>query len=172
MGLSPSVICSVGPNGGRAVTKNWLKRVSSSTINFLLNNVCLFVSSFFKGFMLLAERVRNEAEKKVIKQILERHLPRAEIQEEVMYSRCMESEEFLRVRSLSEFSHIVWTKSMLRLFTLLSKCLRHKEPLLLVGETGCGKTSICQVFVGSNIVHSPLTHTASPPLSCRYTQLC
>jgi midasin len=33
-----------------------------------------------------------------------------------------------------------------RLFSLVGRCLRHKEPVLLVGETGCGKTSICQYF--------------------------
>ena len=37
--------------------------------------------------------------------------------------------------------NIVWTKSMKRLFTLVGHCLRHKEPVLLVGETGCGKTT-------------------------------
>lgn len=28
----------------------------------------------------------------------------------------------------------------------MHKCLRNSEPVLLVGETGCGKTSLCQVF--------------------------
>lgn len=29
---------------------------------------------------------------------------------------------------------------------LVEKCLKNKEPVLLVGETGCGKTTICQLM--------------------------
>lgn len=47
---------------------------------------------------------------------------------------------------------------MRRLFRLSGRCLSHEEPLLLVGETGCGKTTVCQLYsmllqrrcVGSN----------------------
>merc|ERR1719419_926192 len=35
---------------------------------------------------------------------------------------------------------------MRRLFTLISKCLEHEEPVLLVGGTGVGKTTISQVI--------------------------
>ncbi len=28
----------------------------------------------------------------------------------------------------------------------MERCLKYKEPVLLVGETGCGKTTVCQVF--------------------------
>ena len=30
--------------------------------------------------------------------------------------------------------------------TLVEKCLINREPVLLVGETGCGKTTICQLM--------------------------
>ena len=30
--------------------------------------------------------------------------------------------------------------------TLVDKCLKSKEPVLLIGETGCGKTTICQLM--------------------------
>lgn len=40
---------------------------------------------------------------------------------------------------------IVWTPSMRRMYTLLSRCLEHSEPALLVGETGTGKTTVCQL---------------------------
>lgn len=38
---------------------------------------------------------------------------------------------------------------MQRLFILLTRALRFNEPVLLVGETGSGKTSVCQVFAAA-----------------------
>ena len=35
---------------------------------------------------------------------------------------------------------------MQRLFILVARALRFNEPVLLVGETGCGKTSVCQLY--------------------------
>jgi midasin len=50
---------------------------------------------------------------------------------------------------LTGVGQIVWTKSMKRLYTLVGRCLQHKEPVLLVGETGSSKTTICQVFAAA-----------------------
>ncbi|EFJ44763.1 hypothetical protein VOLCADRAFT_121252, partial [Volvox carteri f. nagariensis] len=41
---------------------------------------------------------------------------------------------------------VVWTRSMRRMYTLVERCLRHSEPALLVGETGTGKTTVCQLL--------------------------
>ncbi|KAK2507590.1 hypothetical protein MC885_004960, partial [Smutsia gigantea] len=46
----------------------------------------------------------------------------------------------------SKFKHIVWTKDMQRLAMLVGRALEFGEPVLLVGDTGCGKTTICQAF--------------------------
>lgn len=35
---------------------------------------------------------------------------------------------------------------MWRLFFLIERCYRSREPVLLVGETGGGKTTVCQVL--------------------------
>ncbi|CAM9811547.1 unnamed protein product, partial [Phaeothamnion confervicola] len=35
---------------------------------------------------------------------------------------------------------------MMRLFRLVGRCVSHSEPVLLVGDTGCGKTTVCQLF--------------------------
>ncbi|QQP48799.1 Midasin, partial [Caligus rogercresseyi] len=43
-----------------------------------------------------------------------------------------------------EASGIVWTRNAQRMAILLLHALRFKEPVLLVGETGCGKTTIVQ----------------------------
>lgn len=50
---------------------------------------------------------------------------------------------------LTGVGKVVWTKSMKRLYTLVGRCLQHKEPVLLVGETGSSKTTICQVFAAA-----------------------
>ena len=50
------------------------------------------------------------------------------------------------VAAIKSWSGIVWTKPMQRLFTLVSRALKHNEPVLLVGETGTGKTSVCQLY--------------------------
>ncbi len=44
------------------------------------------------------------------------------------------------------FEHIVWTFEMRRVAVLVGKGLEFEEPLLLVGETGCGKTSLVQLL--------------------------
>lgn len=38
---------------------------------------------------------------------------------------------------------LVHTNGLKRLAVLLFKCLENREPVLLVGETGTGKTSLC-----------------------------
>ena len=91
------------------------------------------------GFMLLAERVRNEEERAVVKSIIERVM-KVKIDEEVLYSS-----------SLSTFtgltnSSVIWTRAMRRLFVLVSRAIDNNEPVLLVGETGAGKTQACQVL--------------------------
>ncbi len=40
----------------------------------------------------------------------------------------------------------VWIPSTRRLYGLLSACLNHDEPVLLVGETGTGKTTVCELY--------------------------
>lgn len=43
---------------------------------------------------------------------------------------------------------------MRRLYFLVERCYRVKEPVLLVGETGAGKTTVCQllsIIMGSQL---------------------
>lgn len=41
---------------------------------------------------------------------------------------------------------ISWTKSLWRLYFLIKRCYDLREPVLLVGETGGGKTTVCQLL--------------------------
>lgn len=90
------------------------------------------------GYMLLAERVRKEEEKSVVKQIIEKVM-KVRIDEGALYSS-----QHLEDWTLG--ANIIWTKAMRRLFILVSRALVNNEPVLLVGETGCGKTTVCQVL--------------------------
>ena len=42
---------------------------------------------------------------------------------------------------------------MRRVFALVGRCLEHKEPVLLVGETGSGKTTVCQLWAEALGLH-------------------
>ncbi|KAL4893065.1 AAA ATPase [Aspergillus ambiguus] len=93
------------------------------------------------GFMLLAERVRNPQERMAVKKVIE-EVMKVPIDEDIIYSA---AELEKRAPSLQELTPgIVWTKAMRRLFILVSVALENNEPVLLVGETGCGKTQLCQ----------------------------
>ncbi|RAO66769.1 uncharacterized protein BHQ10_002781 [Talaromyces amestolkiae] len=93
------------------------------------------------GFMLLAERVRNSSERAAVKKVIE-DVMKVKIDEDAIYGLAELERRAEGKSSLSQ--NIVWTKAMRRVFVLVSEALRNNEPVLLVGETGCGKTQICQ----------------------------
>ncbi|KAI7307992.1 midasin [Hortaea werneckii] len=100
------------------------------------------------GFMLLAERVRKAEERHALKEILEkvmsRNGPRVVIDESALYSQ--DSPEIRQFTDSSPNQGVVWTKAMRRLYVLVSRAIQNNEPVLLVGETGCGKTTVCQML--------------------------
>ncbi|XP_076823935.1 midasin-like isoform X3 [Clavelina lepadiformis] len=95
------------------------------------------------GFLLLASRVRQVEEEKVIEEVLQKHLNRS-----IDRDRLFSLENILKLigKLPEEFKHIVWTQPMRRLFVTLERALRFDEPVLLVGETGGGKTTVCQLI--------------------------
>lgn len=96
------------------------------------------------GFMLLAERVRNPQERDAVKQVIEKVM-KVQLDENVLFSnRSLESR--LERLGATVPAGIVWTQAMRRLFILVSDALENNEPVLLVGETGCGKTQLCQAI--------------------------
>lgn len=106
------------------------------------------------GFILLAERVRNSEERLVVKQVIE-EIMRVKIDEDQLYSvKNMGVLNELGLDAQQPGVDIVWTSSMRRLYGLISQALKHNEPVLLVGPTGCGKTSVCQAIAQIN--HSQL----------------
>lgn len=94
------------------------------------------------GFYLLAERVRDHEEREVVKRTIE-EVMKTKIDDDDVYS----TDKLPSPNVLAAAAEgIVWTKSMRRLYVLVSEALKSNEPVLLVGETGSGKTTVCQVI--------------------------
>lgn len=96
-----------------------------------------------QGYYLLAGRVRNKDDTLLIKNILEESFKCQICLEKLFYNNSepeMPNENF----------NIVWTNAYKRLATLIKEAIQFEEPILLVGETGCGKTTICQYFASLN----------------------
>lgn len=94
-----------------------------------------------EGLILLEGRVRtlNEADtiKLIIEKIFKCQLDRVSIYYKDKFNSTMFS---------PKFAHIHFTLEFQKLFTQLSSALRYNEPVLLCGQTGCGKTTACQLY--------------------------
>uniref|UniRef100_A0A087Y7X1 Midasin n=1 Tax=Poecilia formosa TaxID=48698 RepID=A0A087Y7X1_POEFO len=102
------------------------------------------------GYMLLAGRVRKQEEEAVILEILQKHFKRTVNPDSLFSQKQLISQFNPAVGSVAavpeEFRHVVWTQSLRRMAVLLGRALRFGESVLLVGDTGCGKTTICQLY--------------------------
>ncbi|GAA5967871.1 hypothetical protein JCM11641_005792 [Rhodosporidiobolus odoratus] len=95
------------------------------------------------GYMLLAERARRVDDKQVVKDVLEEVL-RVKLDEKSLYDLGRLPQMGLPVPP--QDAELVWTSAMRRLYFLIAASLERNEPVLLVGETGAGKTSVCQAL--------------------------
>ncbi|KAI5305562.1 hypothetical protein KEM56_004066 [Ascosphaera pollenicola] len=96
------------------------------------------------GFMLLAERVRNSHEREAVKKVIE-EVMKVKLDLNIIYSAA-NLDSRLQQAGLALPTGIIWTPAMRRVFLLVSHAIENNEPVLLVGETGCGKTQICQAI--------------------------
>jgi midasin (ATPase involved in ribosome maturation) len=113
-----------------------------------------------EGFMLLAEGLRRQEEKDAVQQVLQK-IVKVTIDVPALYAGGWEDDvaAMLAGRPAAPsgetlalggaFSELVHTKSAKRLLRLVARCMRFKEPVLLVGETGTGKTTVCQAFAAA-----------------------
>jgi energy-coupling factor transporter ATP-binding protein EcfA2 len=90
------------------------------------------------GYFLVAERLRRDDEKLEVQQVLEQVF-QVKLNVGELYSQPP-------APLWDSVDGIAMTASMKRLVTLVSACLAHSEPVLLVGETGCGKTTVFQLL--------------------------
>lgn len=101
------------------------------------------------GFLLLGERCRKEEGRQIVKDVIE-SVTKTVISEDELYKPSHwpfvnKYYNLIHDGTIDEFK-IVWTASMQRLFTIVGICLKHLEPVLLVGETGSSKTTVCQLW--------------------------
>lgn len=98
------------------------------------------------GYMLLAERARRDEDKAIVKEVLE-SIMKVSIDPRRLYNLhgAADMPTYLGC-PVPQTAQLIWTSAMQRLFTLVTRALRFNEPVLLVGETGCGKTSVCQLY--------------------------
>ena len=99
------------------------------------------------GFMLLCERIRDPGERDSVRTTIE-EVMKIKVDETKLYALSDSQKTQLRQRGdLSK--QVTMTKATSRLYVLISAALRHKEPVLLIGNTGCGKTTVCQMVAES-----------------------
>ncbi|XP_013162741.1 PREDICTED: midasin-like [Papilio xuthus] len=105
-----------------------------------------------EGYLILAGKVRQTDERSIIEEVIEKHIKR-KVNPDNLFSFHQNTSpvtksilEIIINNNFNEFSHVVWTFNMRRLAVLIAKAFIFDEPVLLVGETGCGKTTICQVL--------------------------
>ncbi|KAF6844959.1 denitrification regulatory protein nirq [Colletotrichum musicola] len=96
------------------------------------------------GFMLLAERVRVEEERTAVREVIQTVF-KVKIDPDVLYT-AKYSKTLGDVQAMPNNHGVVWTRAMRRLYVLVETAIRNNEPVLLVGETGCGKTTVCQIL--------------------------
>ncbi|CAD6924714.1 unnamed protein product [Tilletia controversa] len=104
------------------------------------------------GYMLIAERARRPDDKAIVKEVLE-GVMNVVVNVDRLYDISSKSartrlgaELVDRLLASAASSQVVWTKAMTRLLYLITASFRHDEPVLLVGETGTGKTSVCEAI--------------------------
>ena len=106
--------------------------------------------------------MRQPSEREVVADVLMRQLSQVTIRPEAMYaqmhremSAALEAVRAQRggdaaaratARRVDSTDSTVWMPSTVRLHSLVSHCMQHDEPILLVGETGTGKTTVCQLY--------------------------
>nr|XP_023017788.1 midasin [Leptinotarsa decemlineata] len=108
-----------------------------------------------EGYLVLAGRVRKTEEKHEIIEVLQKHLKRKVVPDNLFTLSSTTSTVTKHIlekidQKKAEYGNIVWTYNMRQLAVMVSKAMEFKEPVLLVGETGGGKTTICKLIAENN----------------------
>ncbi|XP_060859886.1 midasin [Metopolophium dirhodum] len=108
-----------------------------------------------EGFLVLASKVRKPEEEKTILHVLEKHF-KCSLSLDRLFTLNDETSPITRhilkkIEILpTGFKHVYMSKNIRRMVVLACKAIEFNEPILLVGETGCGKTTVCQMIAAIN----------------------
>ncbi|XP_050325190.1 midasin [Bactrocera neohumeralis] len=106
-----------------------------------------------EGYLVLSAKVRTDIEIEIIEETLYKNF-----RKRVDLSRLFDAQSSTEtcsavtrniidaIRAYKLRADIVWTRNMTRMAVLTAKALQFNEPVLLVGPTGCGKTTVCQLL--------------------------
>lgn len=95
----------------------------------------------FNGYCLLAERSRTSLERDAVKSVIEKVM-RVQVQTDIA---SLANPQVMAAAP----PNIVWTRAMRRVLALVQMAITQNEPVLLIGETGCGKTTIIQALAAA-----------------------
>ena len=151
-------------SSGRGQFNDWEQHLAEDGKHRELKNMWSLlrvVHSASPGFLLLAARLRTAAEqqdvKKAILDLIKKHFKRS-VNPDQLFGvdggsgslTTRDSLALLHGQCPEGFGHMVWTPELLRMGVIVQRALTFGEPVLLVGETGCGKTSLCQMLALRN----------------------
>ncbi|TDG46488.1 hypothetical protein AWZ03_007049 [Drosophila navojoa] len=105
-----------------------------------------------EGYLVLSAKVRTSEELQLIEQTLYANFKKR-IDLELLFdintqreSSAVSRNILEAIKNFKQRGDIVWTRNMTRMAVLTAKALQFDEPVLLVGPTGCGKTTVCQLL--------------------------
>ena len=101
------------------------------------------------GFYLLGGRCRIKSELEQVKTVLETVFRRSLGSGDEIYSMKAVDQNVQLPEGTS--GRFVWGEKSRRIAILLARALKFDEPVLLVGPTGCGKTTIVQMLAAGNL---------------------
>lgn len=107
-----------------------------------------------EGWALLAERLRKDEEREVVRKSLQKHCSGVKSLQVDYAKDAIVLDAKARVKAKLEageqppvgVGEVVWTPAFCRMVALIGRCVQSGEPALLVGETGGGKTMACQLI--------------------------
>lgn len=100
-----------------------------------------------EGLILLEGRVRTISEAETVKNVIEK-----------VFNKKLDRDEIYSLAGFNTanipefFKHIYFSREFKKLFVQLSRALKYKEPVLLCGQTGCGKTTACQLYAAMEML--------------------
>ncbi|KAK2196048.1 bifunctional P-loop containing nucleoside triphosphate hydrolase/AAA+ ATPase domain/ATPase [Babesia duncani] len=104
------------------------------------------------GWCIIGEKLRCINDKERVKTIIERHCLNQNLDPSSCKPPKVLNVDFVKSsikikEAVTDLEHFVWIPGVTdRLVTLVLDAINNGEPILLIGETGIGKTTVCQVL--------------------------